>query len=161
MSFVSVASTPTEDPDDEAFMEVCGPWLDHPRSYGDNLAFYPSQFCAVFTAIGSAPGAVLVHCAGGKDRTGMVIAMLLTLTGVEEDAIVADYEAAFRTANSMMRANPTLHSHFATTDNQLDTWMTGRTAALRDWLSGFDVEAYLRDAGVSPKTLDALRDRLR
>jgi len=160
-SFVTVVSTPTEDPDDEAFMEVCGPWLDHPRSYADNLAFYPAKFAAVFTAIGSAPGSVLVHCAGGKDRTGMVIAMLLTLAGVEVDAIVADYEAAFRTANAMMRQKPELHNHFATTDAELDVWMTERTAALRVWLSGFAVEAYLRDAGVSPTMLEGLRDRLR
>ena len=161
MSFVSVVSTPTEDPDDEAFTEVCGPWLDHPRSYADNLAFYPSKFCAVFTAIGSAPGSVLVHCAGGKDRTGMVIAMLLTLTGVEQEAIVADYEAAFRTANAMMRQNPRLHRHFATTDADLDAWMAERTAALRVWLAGFDVEQYLREAGVSLSMLEVLRDLLR
>lgn len=161
MSFVSVVSTPTEDPADDAFMEVCGPWLDHPRSYADNLAFYPSKFAAVFTAIGSAPGSVLVHCAGGKDRTGMVIAMLLTLSGVEKDAIVADYKAAFRTANAMMRENPELHHHFATTDTELDAWMTERTTALRVWLSGLDVELYLRDAGVSPVMLEALRGRLR
>ena len=160
-SFVTVVSTPTEDPDDEAFMEVCGPWLDHPRSYADNLAFYPSKFAAVLTAIGSAPGSVLVHCAGGKDRTGMVIAMLLALSGVEHGAIVADYEAAFRTANATMRENPALHDHFATTDTKLDEWMTERTAALRVWLSGLDVEAYLRDAGVSAQTLEALRGRLR
>ena len=161
MSFVTVVSTPTEDPDDEAFMEVCGPWLDHPRSYADNLAFYPEKFAAVFTAIGSAPGSVLVHCAGGKDRTGMVIAMLLALAGVEVDAIVADYEAAFRTANALMRENSALHHHVATTDDELDTWMTERTAALRVWLSGLDVEAYLRDAGVSSATLELLRGRLR
>ena len=161
MSFVSVVSAPTEDPDDEAFMAVCGPWLDHPRSYADNLAFYPSKFSAVFTAIGSAPGSVLVHCAGGKDRTGMVIAMLLSLTGVNTDAIVADYDEAFRTANAMMRENPALHRHFATTDDELDEWMAERTAALRDWLSGLDVESYLREAGVSPETLERLRGILR
>jgi protein tyrosine/serine phosphatase len=36
-------------------------------------------------------GAVLVHCAAGKDRTGVVIALALALVGVKRDAIVADY----------------------------------------------------------------------
>ena len=161
MDFVSVVSAPTENPDDEEFMRVCGPWLDHPRSYADNLKFYPGKFAAVFSAIGDADGALLVHCAGGKDRTGMVVAMLLTLAGVEVDAIVDDYEAAFRTANATMRENPTLHRHFATTDEELDEWMTERTAALREWLSVLDVEAYLRDAGVSAETLERLRALLR
>lgn len=160
-SFATVISTPTEDPDDDEFMAVCGPWLDHPRSYADNLAFYPAKFAAVFTAIAASEGAVLVQCSGGKDRTGMVVAMLLTLTGVEVDAIVADYEAAFRTANATMLANPALHRHFATTDEELDEWMTDRTAALRDWLSVLDVAAYLRDAGLAPETLERLRGLLR
>ncbi len=35
----------------------------------------------------------LVHCAAGKDRTGIVTSVLLALAGVERDAIVADYLA--------------------------------------------------------------------
>jgi protein tyrosine/serine phosphatase len=37
--------------------------------------------------------AVIVHCAVGKDRTGVVIALLLSLLGVRRDAIVGDYIA--------------------------------------------------------------------
>ena len=33
----------------------------------------------------------LVHCAAGKDRTGIVVAVLLALADVDDDAIVADY----------------------------------------------------------------------
>lgn len=161
MSFVTVVSTPTEDPEDDDFMEVCGPWLDHPRSYPDNIAFYPEKFAAVFSAIASGDGPVLVHCAGGKDRTGMVVAMLLSLGGVEHDAIVADYEAAFRTANALMRAEPDLHRRFASTDEQLDEWMTERTTALRDWLAVLDAGAYLASAGVSHAQLETLRGLLR
>jgi len=32
-----------------------------------------------------------VHCAAGKDRTGLIVAMALTLAGVPEEAVVADY----------------------------------------------------------------------
>lgn len=34
---------------------------------------------------------VLVHCAVGKDRTGVTVALTLAAAGVDEDAIVADY----------------------------------------------------------------------
>lgn len=38
---------------------------------------------------GNAP--VVVHCAAGKDRTGLIIALVLTLIGVPEEVIVDDY----------------------------------------------------------------------
>lgn len=41
--------------------------------------------------IADAEGPILVHCAAGKDRTGMVIALVLAALGVDADAIVADY----------------------------------------------------------------------
>jgi protein-tyrosine phosphatase len=34
-----------------------------------------------------------VHCAAGKDRTGVIVAMALTAAGAEPEAIVADYVA--------------------------------------------------------------------
>jgi hypothetical protein len=38
-------------------------------------------------------GPALVHCAAGKDRTGVAIAVLLLTAGVEPESVVADYEA--------------------------------------------------------------------
>jgi hypothetical protein len=36
-------------------------------------------------------GPALVHCAAGKDRTGVVVAVALSLAGVRREAVVADY----------------------------------------------------------------------
>lgn len=41
-----------------------------------------------------AAGTTLVHCAAGKDRTGVVVALALSLVGVTRDAVVADYVAS-------------------------------------------------------------------
>lgn len=43
--------------------------------------------------VATAPGGVLIHCTAGKDRTGVSVALLLTLAGVDRDAVVADYVA--------------------------------------------------------------------
>jgi protein-tyrosine phosphatase len=46
----------------------------------------------VLTIIADAPtGTVLFHCTAGKDRTGIISALLLGLAGVGPDTIVADY----------------------------------------------------------------------
>ncbi|CAM5335972.1 tyrosine-protein phosphatase [Kitasatospora aureofaciens] len=44
------------------------------------------------------PGAVLLHCAAGKDRTGLLTALLLDLLGVPAERIVSDYA---RTADAL------------------------------------------------------------
>jgi len=46
-------------------------------------------------------GTVLVNCAGGKDRTGAVVAVLLAAAGVEREAIVEDYLATGRSADAI------------------------------------------------------------
>ena len=40
---------------------------------------------------GAGPGASVVHCAAGKDRTGVVVALALSVAGVPDEEIVADY----------------------------------------------------------------------
>jgi len=45
------------------------------------------------TAMAVEPGPVLVHCSAGKDRTGVSVALALSLLGVERERIVADYVA--------------------------------------------------------------------
>ncbi len=53
----------------------------------------PDNVVAALRAIAQAPGAVLVHCAAGKDRTGTISALALSQVGVERAAVVADYDA--------------------------------------------------------------------
>ena len=45
----------------------------------------------IFQAIADAEGGVLLHCSAGKDRTGVVSAILLLLCGVSENDIVEEY----------------------------------------------------------------------
>ena len=60
--------------------------------YLEFLERFRSNFAAAIRAVANAPeGGVLVHCAGGKDRTGLVVALLLELAGVPREEIAADY----------------------------------------------------------------------
>lgn len=42
----------------------------------------------------SAPGGVVVHCHSGKDRTGILVALLLSLAGVAAEDVAIDYAAS-------------------------------------------------------------------
>jgi protein-tyrosine phosphatase len=56
------------------------------------LERFRPNFARAVSVVGGAPeGGVLVHCAGGRDRTGLVTALLLRLAGVGVEAIAADY----------------------------------------------------------------------
>jgi protein-tyrosine phosphatase len=62
--------------------------------YLDMLDAHPERFARAVAAVADAPeGGVLVHCQGGKDRTGLVTALLLRLAGVDRETIAADYDA--------------------------------------------------------------------
>jgi protein-tyrosine phosphatase len=48
-------------------------------------------FRRCFHALAAARGPVLIHCAAGKDRTGLLAALIHHLAGVADDDIVDDY----------------------------------------------------------------------
>ena len=48
-------------------------------------------FSRFLASVGAAEGAVVVHCAAGKDRTGLACAFLHHISGVHPDDMIADY----------------------------------------------------------------------
>ena len=65
---------------------VCGHYLGY-------LEDRPGQVVAALRTVAAAEGAALVHCAAGKDRTGVVVAVALSAVGVRPEDVVADYAA--------------------------------------------------------------------
>jgi protein-tyrosine phosphatase len=51
----------------------------------------PDSILSALRLIAHTDGATIVHCAAGKDRTGVVVALALDAVGVDRDAIVDDY----------------------------------------------------------------------
>jgi hypothetical protein len=152
---------PTEDPDDAEFLRVCGPFLDHPRCWADNARLAPDRIAAALRAVARAERAVLVHCAGGRDRTGMISAMLLQIAGATDDAIVEDYAAGWRRAGAYAghawvydptQGNWKRHAHGPTDAAELDRQLADRVPALRRWIQTFDAADL-----VEPDDLRAIR----
>jgi protein tyrosine/serine phosphatase len=53
----------------------------------------PDSILAALRALANDDGAAIIHCAAGKDRTGVVSALALEIAGATREAIVADYVA--------------------------------------------------------------------
>jgi protein-tyrosine phosphatase len=70
----------------------------------------PDSVVNALRAIADAPGTALVHCAAGKDRTGVVIALALVAVGVPRDVAIADYVATGERIEQILdrlRSSPT------------------------------------------------------
>lgn len=61
--------------------------------YRSLLAAHRADFAQAVREIAASDAPVLIHCTAGKDRTGLVVALLLDALGVGRDAIAADYSA--------------------------------------------------------------------
>jgi len=48
-------------------------------------------YARYFRAVADSEGPVVVHCAAGKDRTGLIVALTHLVAGVHRDDIIADY----------------------------------------------------------------------
>jgi protein-tyrosine phosphatase len=127
---------------------------------------FAPQVAEAMTAIAGAPdGAVLIHCAAGKDRTGLISALLLGLVGVPAETIAADYaltaECLAPRDREWLENGPgeraereALAARYAPTAEV----MLEVLDRLADRYGG--VEQYLTAAGVAPADLDRLRARL-
>jgi protein-tyrosine phosphatase len=63
----------------------------HRTLYREALDLDAGRFAEAVGVLAEADGGVLFHCVGGKDRTGLLAALLLRLVGVPIEAVEADY----------------------------------------------------------------------
>lgn len=157
---VVVHHAPIEDQTDRAFMAQFGVHLSTPRYYPEVLTRWPYLVVRAFRCIAAAqPGGVVVHCMSGQDRTGQVIAMLLSLVGVPVDAIADDYEVAMRASNAFALVSP-MAEHPGVDDATMGVMVGEARAMLTFWLSSLNVADYLLSAGMATQEVSRLRSRL-
>lgn len=62
------------------------------QAYRDILIAAPAAYTPIFRHLAaSTPTPCLVHCTAGKDRTGVLVALLQMLVGVPQEAIADEY----------------------------------------------------------------------
>jgi protein-tyrosine phosphatase len=130
------------------------------------LAHFKKNVAAGIRAVAQAPeGGVVVHCVGGKDRTGLLTAFLLHLAGVDVEQIAADY------ALSEERLKPRHEEWFAQAETEAELERLRRIAQTpAESIVGVfqelerrygSVEGYLRSGGLGDEDLARARARLR
>ena len=137
-----------------------GPQFATPLYYRAHLERFPERSARVLAAVAHArPGGVLVHCFGGRDRTGQISMLLLGLVGVAPDAIAADYVLSAERLKRRYAAlgepdqGPELESFLAARG-------TDAAEVIRQTLAALDIEATLLGGGLTDGDLAALRERL-
>lgn len=136
------------------------------RFYVDTLETCGSRIATAVGAVAAAPaGGVAVHCFVGKDRTGIVAALLLELAGALREAVVADY------ALTEGRVDPLVRSWIDEAESAAERDLRERVSAapagaMAATLATLDERwggavPYLAGHGVGEDVVAAVRARLR
>jgi hypothetical protein len=152
---VNIVIAPTEEPDDPRFTAVCGPYLNDPAHYLHNVRLYPEKLVAVFRAVAAAStGSVVVHCAAGRDRSGLVAAMLQDLAGHSDQLIADGYAKAARGINERYRTHGPPHDRERyVPDAELAPLLEERGREVVKFVRELDTRAFLLENGLAPEEI--------
>jgi protein-tyrosine phosphatase len=138
---------------------------DRGREYAWLLEHGADRFARAVTGVAEADGgAVVVHCAAGKDRTGLVAALMLRLVGVPHEAIVEDYVTSGRNLAPLI--GPWIEQAPDDEERRRRIYLsTTPPEAIDHAVSEVErlhgsAEDYLRSGGASDETLTRIRRRL-
>jgi protein-tyrosine phosphatase len=132
-------------------------WWLRERSHGIALAI---------RAIADAPSApVLVHCQAGKDRTGVVVALVLRLAGVSIDDIADDYAISGVQLAEMLARDRVTAVERGMDAVRVERLFTVRREAMVETMACVDgerggVAGLLRRIGIDASRVERLRDLL-
>ena len=160
---VAVAHVPVLDPHYEWYEGASG----LAERYVEILDSFGGRFVAAVEVVAEADGGVAYHCAVGKDRTGLLTALILNLLGAADEVVVDDY--ARSSLATTVQANWALlagvYDRPVTQEDLATGVWSARPETMRhtlDWLRAAHggAEGYLVDAGLDPGVPERLRARL-
>lgn len=141
-------------------LEAVREWRTMHEAYRALLARFGREFAAAITTVARADEPVVVHCHGGRDRTGLTCGMMLRLAGVPLDAIAADHALSdVNLAPLTAQWIDAPGEDWEVERRRRVTSAAGETMA--EILTELDVREYLLDAGAEQAALDRLVARIR
>ncbi len=119
----------------------------------------------VVTTVATAEAGAVFHCAAGKDRTGVISAILLGLLGVPDEVIVADYVATRENLDAIVERLNALEGYRTILATLPPDTMHADPETMLEFLERLraahgSFEDYAVAAGVTADAITTLRERL-
>jgi len=132
------------------------------KAYLHRTPAYHAQIFGHILAQLEGGSAVVVHCSAGKDRTGIVAALLLRLAGVDDARIVADYAATAHHLDGYATRQRQIFRGYGMPEPVIEEMLSSPPATMAAFLAYLDAEfgsaaAYLRGGGVTNAQIDAFK----
>ena len=134
--------------------------------YDEMLEYCGPKFVDAVETLARSPHPTVFHCTAGKDRTGILAALILGLLGVADHEIVADYESTTQEMHSLFSLLRSVNPLFEERMNsQPAAFLASPAEAMSRTLTGLrwndgNAEAYLLRHGLPKSVLRELRTRL-
>lgn len=131
------------------------------ESYLSMIEANPGAIATIATAASQLPKPLLIHCTAGKDRTGVVVGLLLSAVGVRADDLARDYAASAEAALYYREQLPAAFKDF----NFPEELFECRPETMLDLLDSLDrrhggAREFLLRNGVSAQEIQTLESAL-
>ena len=150
------SAAPDKLPDQSLGMEVL---------YAAMLERAQPRFGEIFQALAETANLpAVIHCAAGKDRTGVTVALLLRVLEVPDEVIVLDYALTDRNMERLW-ARLAANGYARPTGQYPAHYLRAERSTMERFLQALDrtfgsAQGYLREAGVTSSQLAAIRQHL-
>jgi protein-tyrosine phosphatase len=127
--------------------------------------FAKARIARVLETLAVADAPAVYHCAAGKDRTGVISAIVLGIAGVPDEVIVADYAATKENLDAIIERLMATRSYRTVLANLPPDTLHAEAETMVAFLERIRAEyggmrGYARAAGLAPDALEALVSRL-
>ncbi|MFC5187994.1 tyrosine-protein phosphatase [Actinomadura harenae] len=134
-------------------------------AYRGYLSERADSIIAALRVMARTDGSSLVHCAAGKDRTGVVCALALEITGVTREAIIADYAQTGERIDAILARLRSSTTYAADIDSRPADSHHPHAVIMERFLAHVDEDlggtaAWLHGHGWTAEDTGALRSRL-
>jgi protein-tyrosine phosphatase len=147
---------------DSSFIANVGVRLGRKHEYENYLKEGRKSFKILLTAINNAAGAVYLHCAVGKDRTGVVSSVLLMALGVSREDILKDYLHSGESVKLILPslASSGVYNDFANPNWNYQTPKADDISHIIDFIGDqAGALSYLTSCGISNKDISAFSSK--